>query len=78
MEIAETAEAGESSHWQKHLCKIELLLANTDERQKTYADALPEGFKDYEVERAQIQAGQNKLLAINLLAHRARMWHRGY
>jgi hypothetical protein len=39
---------------------------------------LPPGFKDYEVERAQIQAGQNKLLAINLLAHRARMWHQGY
>jgi hypothetical protein len=39
---------------------------------------LPPGFKDYEVERAQIQAGQIKLLAINLLAHRAPMWHQGY
>ena len=62
MGIAETAEAGESSHWQKHLYKIELHLANTDERQKTYADALPKGFKDYEVERAQIQAGQEQIV----------------
>jgi hypothetical protein len=45
-----------------YLCKIGLLAANTDERQKTYADALPKGFKDYEVERAQIQAGQEQIV----------------